>query len=135
MDKDKVIGKNLTQAEYMALVPDLIKKLNRIEKHQRQQTEQLLVVMQVLEKLPAAVAKEVNRRDGEEDVISIADSSEGDSMMSEVKTDAQIKEADREIKVAKMKKARAKAKAWADATLPKCNYYLIVLFYTCKNNK
>ena len=61
MDKDKVIGKNLTQAEYMALVPDLIKKLNRIEKHQRQQTEQLLVVMQVLEKLPAAVAKEVNR--------------------------------------------------------------------------
>ena len=121
MDKDKVIGKNLTQAEYMALVPDLIKKLNRIEKHQRQQTEQLLVVMQVLEKLPAAVAKEVNRRDGEEDVISIADSSEGDSMMSEVKTDAQIKEADREIKVAKMKKARAKAKAWADATLPKCN--------------
>ena len=122
MDKDKVIGKNLTQAEYMALVPDLIKKLNRIEKHQRQQTEQLLVVMQVLEKLPAAVAKEVNRRDGEEDVISIADSSEGDSMMSEVKTDAQIKEADREIKVAKMKKARAKAKAWADATLPKCNY-------------
>ena len=77
--------------------------------------------MQVLEKLPAAVAKEVNR-DGEEDVISIADSSEGDSMMSEVKTDAQIKEADREIKVAKMKKARAKAKAWADATLPKCNY-------------
>ena len=121
MDKDKVIGKNLTQAEYMALVPDLIKKLNRIEKHQRQQTEQLLVVMQVLEKLPAAVAKEVNR-DGEEDVISIADSSEGDSMMSEVKTDAQIKEADREIKVAKMKKARAKAKAWADATLPKCNY-------------
>ena len=122
MYKDKVIGKNLTQAEYMALVPDLIKKLNRIEKHQRQQTEQLLVVMQVLEKLPAAVAKEVNRRDGEEDVISIADSSEGDSMMSEVKTDAQIKEADREIKVAKMKKARAKAKAWADATLPKCNY-------------
>ena len=122
MDKDKVIGKNLTQAEYMALVPDLIKKLNRIEKHQRQQTEQLLVVMQVLEKLPAAVAKEVNRRDGEEDVISIADSSEGDSMMSEVKTDAQIKEADREIKVAKMKKARAKAKAWADATLPRCNY-------------
>lgn len=122
MDKDKVIGKNLTQAEYMALVPDLIKKLNRIEKHQRQQTEQLLVVMQVLEKLPAAVAKEVNRRDGEEDVISIADSSEGDSIMSEVKTDAQIKEADREIKVAKMKKARAKAKAWADATLPKCNY-------------
>ena len=122
MDKDKVIGKNLTQAEYMALVPDLIKKLNRIEKHQRQQTEQLLVVMQVLEKLPAAVAKEVNRRDGEEDIISIADSSEGDSMMSEVKTDAQIKEADREIKVAKMKKARAKAKAWADATLPKCNY-------------
>ena len=122
MDKDKVIGKNLTQAEYMALVPDLIKKLNRIEKHQRQQTEQLLVVMQVLEKLPAAVAKEVNRRDGEEDVISIADSSEGDSMMSEVKTDAQIKEADRVIKVAKMKKARAKAKAWADATLPKCNY-------------
>ena len=121
MDKDKVIGKNLTQAEYMALVPDLIKKLNRIEKHQRQQTEQLLVVMQVLEKLPAAVAKEVNRRDGEEDVISIADSSEGDSMMSEVKTDAQIKEADRVIKVAKMKKARAKAKAWADATLPKCN--------------
>ena len=122
MDKDKVIGKNLTQAEYMALVPDLIKKLNRIEKHQRQQTEQLLVVMQVLEKLPAAVAKEVNRRDGEEDVISISDSSEGDSMMSEVKTDAQIKEADREIKVAKMKKVRAKAKAWADATLPKCNY-------------
>ena len=122
MDKDKVIGKDLTQAEYMALVPDLIRKLNRIEKHQRQQTEQLLVVMQVLEKLPAAVAKEVNRRDGEEDVISIADSSEGDSMMSEVKTDAQIKEADREIKVAKMKKARAKAKAWADATLPKCNY-------------
>jgi hypothetical protein len=122
MDKDKVIGKNLTQAEYMALVPDLIKKLNRIEKHQRQQTEQLLVVMQVLEKLPAAVAKEVNRRDGEEDVISIADSSEGDSIMSEVKTDAQIKEADRVIKVAKMKKARAKAKAWADATLPKCNY-------------
>ena len=122
MDKDKVIGKNLTQAEYMALVPDLIKKLNRIEKHQRQQTEQLLVVMQVLEKLPAAVAKEVNRRDGEEDVISIADSSEGDSIMSEVKTDAQIKEADRVIKVAKMKKARAKAKAWADATLLKCNY-------------
>ena len=122
MDKDKVIGKNLTQAEYMALVPDLIKKLNRIEKHQRQQTEQLLVVMQVLEKLPAAVAKEVNRRDGEEDVISIADSSEGDSIMSEVKTDAQIKEADRVIKVAKMKKARTKAKAWADATLPKCNY-------------
>ena len=108
MDKDKVIGKNLTQAEYMALVPDLIKKLNRIEKHQRQQTEQLLVVMQVLEKLPAAVAKEVNRRDGEEDVISIADSSEGDSMMSEVKTDAQIKEADREIKVAKMKKNKGK---------------------------
>ena len=32
MDKDKVIGRDLSQDEYMALVPDLISKLNRIER-------------------------------------------------------------------------------------------------------
>ena len=54
--------------------------------------------------------------------------------MSGVNNDYQIKKANRGIKLAQLKKSRAKAKAWADATLPKFNYDKIVLFYTCKNN-
>ena len=133
-----------TQLEFLKLVPDLIRKLNRIERHQKSHTVKLKYIIDMIGELPENVVKEVNQDLDNESLDSDAASMEVASManlvpdnwapvaaalsssnikfattedIKKAQFETELRKENLEFKRAKLAMHQMKAREWANANL------------------